>query len=264
MRALSAINKANMKRGCFLLILIFLYSMPARLQEPAPPARNYVRWAQEFLVSFYPELTGKGYTASLESSFGYDVPMNENSAFELYVGRGPRRMLLGYLGGYEPATPPKKPPKAGPVYPEQLLSSSFQFQNEKLLTFGASGASIGNPEKAEQVSNNVLTHPEVTDAEAAAILKEAGAKYGPWNKDEFSKQLPMESLQRFLGPLRVISVEFPVLDENGARPRWPEWHVVTRRSREASDQGTYELWFEPFKGDLVRVSAVAGEAGPNR
>jgi hypothetical protein len=225
-------------------------------QEPAPPTKNYVRLAQVFLTSLYPELNGKGYVMSLESSFRYDFPMIENSAFDLYVGVGPKNMIVGYLGGYEGTVPHKEPLHAGPVTARQLLISSFEFQDGNLISFGAKGPAVGNQEKYQQVVSQLVDQPDMTDAEAATILKQAGARYGPTDKDDFLKHLPLEKLSPFVGSATLIAATLPSVAKEGLKSRWPEWHVRAKAKPAGRQESTYEMWFEPFRGDLVRLSEV--------
>jgi hypothetical protein len=259
MRALTpTVNHSTAFKRSLLVLgpLILAFVIPAHLQEPAPVTKNYVRWAQEFLTSLYPDLGGKGYVASLETSFRYDVPVIEDRQFDLYIGRGSKNLILGYLAGYEGQNPPPTNAYPGPVYPEQLLISSFQFAEEgRLLSFASKGPVVGSTDKYREIVNLVSRSPAMTDSEAAAILKQAGARYGPSDKDEFAKHLPIEKLQRFFGPLKVASVDFPVSDGNGVRAGWPEWHVLAVSNGGGRDV-KYQLWFEPFKGDLVRLSTI--------
>jgi hypothetical protein len=254
----TAINSISVKRSLLFLAPLALVSCSlAHSQESAPATKNYVHLAQEFLVSLYPDLAGKGYVMSLEASFRYDVPMNENTGFDLYVGRGPKGMVVGYLGGYMGQEPPKKKLQSGLMTAEQFLISSFLFNNDgKLTSFGVKGPAVGNPDKDEEVTKLAFSPPyEMTDTKAVAALKQAGARYGPTDKDEFVKHLPIDQLRRYLGPLNVISVEFPILDEHRTT-RWPRWHVLAKVENGSSAERTYEMWLEPFKGDLVRLSLV--------
>jgi hypothetical protein len=92
-----------MRSILFLVALILGSSLPARLQEPPSPPDN-VRVAHEFLTSLYPDLSGKGYILTLEANSRFDAPTNDRY-FALYVGRGPKDAITGYIAGYAPNSP---------------------------------------------------------------------------------------------------------------------------------------------------------------
>jgi len=245
-----------MRSILFLVALIPGSSLPARLQEPPSQTKDNVRVAHEFLTSLYPDLSGKGYIMTLESSSRFDGPANDRY-FDLYVGRGPKDEIIGYVGGYPHNTPPSANSPTGPIHPEQLLESSFQFgENGRLTSFAARGPAL-KPDKYVEIISLVPSSPDMKDAEVEALLKQAGAMYGPSDKDVFVKHLPMDKLQRFLGPLEVTSVEFPVPDANGLRIGWPEWRVLAKAKNGSSSEPSYKMTFEPFKGDLVGLSVLS-------
>ena len=86
-----------------------------------------------------------------------------------------------------------------------------------------------------------------------AALKNAGAKYGPGDKDQFIKDLPVQKLQRFLGKLQVLSVTFQPLSEDRFNAHiWPLWQVKAKADT-GSGKLTYEMTFEQFQGELLSV-----------
>lgn len=253
MRERTALTRFILKGMCLLLLASLFSTLLVQGQQPTQ--KNYVLLAHEFLRALYPGLTGHGYIMSLESSFRYDIP-TENNLFNLYVGRGPKNMVIGYLGGYEGSGPPPPGLHPGPAHPEQLLASSFEFDaGGAIVSFAATGSALGDPKRQDDANERIRALEEATDAEAAAILKEVGATFTPDKKDELMRHLPIEKLQRFLGPLKESSVRSPTLrDETNGRFTWPEWHVTATNGLVGDHARVYDMWFEPFKGDLVRIS----------
>ncbi len=279
-----------MKLKCMISVnvlasLVLMWCLRAQAQEPPPLTKNYVLWAHGFLRTMYPDLAGKKYTLTLEANVGYDevgAPMNW---LELYVGKGPKDQVLGYIGGcagypvppqlpwppelgprptppaplpLAPKVRPKNPCETGPIRPKQYLISGFRFDGkDRLESFAVQGPGLGNPEAGEVLGKIVGSHPEMTDAEIVAALKKGGAKYGPNDKEAFIKNLPVAKLERFLGKLKVVSVGFLPLDENrNGVEMWPDWTVKVMARQPDSTEVTYEMFFEPWKGDLLGVGIL--------
>jgi hypothetical protein len=169
------------------------------------------------------------------------------------VGAGPKDMILGYLAGYEGAKPPKDY-KPGPVYPKQFLMVGFIFDSRgRLTSVAAQGPALGDEGANNALREWAFEHPESRDEKVAVELKRRGAKYSPADKQAFTGNLPVQVLQRFLGKLDIVSVEFYGLD--GATIL-PMWIVKAKTESSRADHLMYELWFEPFKGDLISIKTI--------
>jgi hypothetical protein len=97
----------------------------------------------------------------------------------------------------------------------------------------------------------------MSDAEVAVALKKSGAKFGPMDKDEFVKSLPLAALKPFLGKLQVLTVGFSPLQKNRNNvATWPDWRVKTKAPRDDGTEETYELMFDQFRGDLISLRLV--------
>lgn len=257
----------NISIGLFIPLILMLGRMPLFAQEPVPLSKNYVAWAQDFLRTMYPDLNGKGYFLSLESAGQYDNPGTPLPPTILYVGHGPEYEVLGMIGGcldFGPVPPPgahvaSPPPSTedcqiGPRHPKQELETGFRFDNhDRLVSFGAHGPAVGNPEALNKVTAQMRTHPEMTDSEIIAALKKAGAKYGPNDKELLLKNFPYTKLGRFLGNIRILSVDytqpFPMSREIG--PENPWWEVTAAATQRDGTVITYKFRFEEFKGNLL-------------
>lgn len=244
----------------FVLLLVPLGIVTGFAQEPMPVTKNYIVWAHEFLRTMYPELSDKKYILTLETAGGYDYPGVPLQPLMVYVGMGPEYQTGRIIAGYDTGPPgkPKPPPEGfqfGPEHPKQVLTATFRFDDyDHLVNFSANGTTVHDPEKNRAIDEQVYSHPEMTDAEVAAALKKAGVKYGPEDKEQFIRDLPIDRLERFLGKLRIVSVGFLPLDENRNNASgWPLWTVTAEAKRQDGTVATYELRFERFKGDLTGI-----------
>ena len=142
-----------------------------------------------------------------------------------------------------------------PFPSKQVLKASFRFDDyDHLVNFSATGTTVHDLERDRAFDEQVSSHPEMTDAEVTAALKKAGVKYGPEDKEQFVKDLPSASLERFLGKLKIVSVGFQPLDQNRDNvDDWPKWTVTAEAKRTDGTVATYDLWFERFKGDLTGI-----------
>jgi hypothetical protein len=221
-----------------------------------------VRKAQDFLRFLYPDLNGKGYVVSLESSQPYDAPDDHMPNFKLFIGERRKGFIKGYIGGYTGANPPQNY-LPGPIYATQYLMADFSFdEHGRLLAFSASGPAVGNPDRLEEVGQVGLNHQKMTPNQATGTLIEAGAKFGSWNRDRFLENLRAKNLERFLGKFSTTSAEFPVPTKDDTLPNeWPMWIVTAKVLLEEGSEITYRMEFEPFKGDLVTLTTVPYPAG---
>lgn len=109
-------------------------------------------------------------------------------------------------------------------------------------------------EQLDDVRRLVATHSDWTEVQMASALKQAGARYAPQDKEAFVSSLPLNKTERFLGILRITSIEFsyPSRDPNGHYTS-PGLHWIVRAEGTPPD-GThprYYFTFEPFEGKLT-------------
>ena len=244
-----------------LLILVAVGNVGGLAQEPIPTTKDYTVWAHEFLRAVYPELSGKKYVMTLETSGGYDYPGVPLQPRLLYVGEGTEFLITGTLGGYVATGPPTGHPtplppgvQLGPQHPKQVLKASFLFDNyDHLVNFGATGTARFPPESIGPVYEYLHSHPEMTEDEVAAALKKGGVKYGPNDKEQLIKDLPIASLERFLGKIKIVSVKpLPPFEENQDNaPAWGYWAVIAEVKRRDGTVDKYEIDFDPFNGKLT-------------
>ena len=194
---------------------------------------------------------------TLETAQNYDEPIGSIRDLKLYIGERPKGFVIGDIGGYTGSNPPSTY-HPGPIYATQYLIADFHFDDQdRLLAFSASGPAVGQPDRLEQIVQTRLNHRTMTANQASGTLIEAGAKFGPWNQSAFADRLPIQKLEGFLGKLTILSTKFPVPDKDHLLPNdWPIWTVTAKGRWRNGVELTYELQFEPFKGDLLSLVTV--------
>lgn len=232
-------------------------------QNNPVPTTDHLRIAQDFLRTFYPDLTSKDNWMTLTSSVRNDGQISALSGFELDIGAGPKDLILHYVGGYVGTTPPKDYHE-GPVYPKQFLTSGFQFDGNRIKVFNAMGPAVGNLDAENQFIDFVLSHPQMSDAEINTDVREAGAKYALSDKGEFVKQLRLNRFEPFLGRMEMIAVSSPPLEENRSNlALWLTWTVNVSAKQPNGAKLKYELTFEQFKGDLISLAETSNPSDKN-
>ena len=277
-------NKNVLQALILLLLLVALSADPVLncAQEPIPETKNYIRIGHEFLRALYPELNEKGYSITIETSLAYDDLKSVPKYFMLDVGAGPKFVVLecciqGYAGGTLPtpslpgsldseasASPRSSQAEKrekywdaeGRVHPKQYLSTGFRFDDSgRLASFTADGPAIGNREADNKLIDLVNSRPGMSEQDIAAELKRLGAKYGPGDKEQFVKDLPLNELGRFLGKPELTSVNFSSLDSNRRNlGLWPNWEVTVLVTEANGTKLSYKATFDHFKGKLSSLS----------
>jgi hypothetical protein len=261
-----------------LVIAVFAFTA-ASAQEKAPLTPNYLGVAQNFLRTFYPQLSGKNYFMTVNTNLYYDKPRAPfGGVLHLSIGEGPKGETI-YIGGCQAV---KVAPdsgfigddcKPGPVGYKQFLSAGFHFDNDgHLMWFTAEGPATGDVTARAAFAKSAENAEGLTGPQRITALKRAGAKYGPDDKDEFIKNLPTAKLETFLGKMNVVSVGFaPYLEADRSNfSDEMQWDVKAVAKRSDGTSPTYRLQFEQYAGNLVTLCDVstypcnALEAGSQR
>jgi hypothetical protein len=258
----------------------------ADARPPEKASDDLYRLGQAFLRALYPELNGKRYIVTIESSVPFDDPAPTAYWFMLTVGEGAKFTIKscclgGYMGeiipapgppppeGTPPYTPapvaPKKPPIRNPDIDErgaehfrQYLSAGFTFDRQgRLKDFTAEGRAISDREADEKIAEIVSAHPEWTEAQVIAAVKENGTKYGPNDREEFTKNLPFQKLEPFLGRLKLESVSFePLDDRQTGMSSWPTWTVEASAKQKDGSVLHYRMYFDHRDGKLFGLHLI--------
>jgi len=211
-----------------------------KAQEVPPSTPNNLALARDFLRSFYPQLSGRSYFLTVNTSLKYDAPPTLDGLLRLSVGEVP-----------------DEKPSHTPIQSRQLLTAQFQFDGSgHLVSFSAEGAAVGDPAAK---ANFAKSADHLNGSQISAALKQAGAKYGPDAKDEFASNLPTAKLETFLGKLTILSVNFaPYLASD--RSNYDDdmrWQVKASAKRSDGTEATYRLEFEQYRGDIVGACDVS-------
>jgi len=146
-------------------------------------------------------------------------------------------------------------------HPEPALAARFDFLGEGrgLKLLWASGPFVTG--RRDKLREELDRHPEWPDARVVKALKAVGAKFGPDDKAEFLRALPLKELEPCTGRLEVLSAEFRVRLATVEREK-PKadltWRVLAKAY---SPDGQYEtncsLTFEPFGGALMQYNILS-------
>jgi hypothetical protein len=101
----------------------------------------------------------------------------------------------------------------------------------------------------------ILNGPREQEVQA---LKNAGASFGPAEKEAFVNSLHLERAEQALGRLKVLSVDFVLPDEhigNFAAGAF-QWAVHAEAQLPDGTICKYALGFEPFKGKLIYTTRM--------
>jgi hypothetical protein len=256
-------------------------------------SNDRINSAHKFMRAIYPDLSNHNYFLGVQTFLRYDNPETPITWIQLDIGEGPKDFVLYEIGGcagevvqplYSPPWPlelgppptdtqqaPSAPPQTskqnqhecrpGPAHPKQFLSARFWFDADGRLTnYNTVSPGVREFEEMNHFASLVLSHPEMSDAEVLAALKNAGAKYGPNDQDEFVKHAPIAALEPFLGKLQVLSVSYAPLFENRNNvAEWPKWTIKVKATRDDGADAFYELSFEQFRGELRSLHLIQPE-----
>jgi hypothetical protein len=220
----------------------------------APTAKNFVPVALEFLDSIYPDANIQKYVVTIRTSGRYQYMAGPLRWFTIDIGERETGKVIGLIGA-SPGGEAPKDPEPGWLVAKPLISSNFTFDAEdRLQEFGGVGPAVGNPDALAALIKLVNSHAEWTDDQEIAALKRTGALYGPAEKEDFIRILPVHRLEPFLGEIAVVSVDFKGPDKNhvGSFASF-YWQVYVKAKGPGGADVNYKMMFEPFKGSLTGI-----------
>jgi hypothetical protein len=250
---------AKLVCGFRVSILLTALGIPTAFaqQDPAVSQETVLTYVHDFLQVFYPELLSKEHTLKLCVNHPADDSWREITGvyFTVTHERAPDYGVPRFSNGQripEDRPDPNTILLAGSIW-LPLLEHRNRIQEMHTSAEGAVNLKFAN------FRSLVQSHPEWTDAEAVIELKKEGARFGPNDKEAFVQALPMRAADRFLGSLKIMSVEFKHLadnsDGNFALTAF-DWAV---RCEAKSADGTtvvYVFGFEPFEGKLTSLFRI--------
>jgi hypothetical protein len=238
-------------------VLVLMLSAPVCAQEPVAVSKNYVARAQDFLHAMYPSLNDKKYVQSVEGWVEYDESEAPLRRFTLYIGEGIKGQYYRVLGGYVGLVRPKDF-HPGYQFFKQFLTAGFNFdKHDRLVHFSAEGLAIKSAEARGEYFDYLKSHPDLTQAETNGQLRNAGCKYGPDDEQAFTKHLPLGVLERFLGPIEVVSVKpVEMVTSDSGVVQEVDWSVTVQTTRSDGTKLQYGLLFDSFNGDLIGLDTL--------
>lgn len=148
---------------------------------------------------------------------------------------------------------------------EPIFRGRFDFVNAKGRFLRFEGNIVSTASKMSEFNKQLNAHQQWAQADIAAALAAAGAKFGPDKEKEFRATLPLtlKSLEKVFGPMRVhkvVSMKPSFLTLPSKQPSvfgWPAyWSVSTILLRNPKER--LLLYFEPFEGQLQSLFVSQG------
>jgi hypothetical protein len=204
-------------------------------------------YTHDFLQTFYPGLFDKNYRVSLCVTAPGNDPWIELGGVYFTVTRAnvnPLRKLIS-----SQPQPTDHAVLAGNIWLPLREYGRVQEVH--------ANSDAVHEQQLEDLRRLTGANPEWSGTQIASALRQAGARFGPNDQEAFVSSLPLIKAERFLGKLKITSVEFqfPRRTESGSIPASAlKW--VVRADAELPD-GThpqYVFTFEPFEGKLTDLS----------
>ena len=258
--------------GNALALLCLAGYAPA--QTTAAPRADPLKIAETFLRSAYPEMWSEAtrVSASTDDWVGY-TPAWRSGQYTVRVERTPRPG--GVFGGIGSTSTPCLEPDEVKLLGKQPLAGPLPFVNgceiplrssSDVLWEGLFYFSVSRPPVVQGTLSRIRHenfalaqrangNPDWSDSQTIQALKEAGAQYGPLEKQAFVSRLTLSKYAPFLIARDLESVEFGLPSDNARHLEWPRtrllWTVECLGPREGAAQLACRLEFEPFGRTLV-------------
>ncbi len=225
-------------------ILVSATVAPPVFSQENPPVKQatVLTFVHDFLEVFYPELVKKGNTLTLAVHHPAEVSWNEISGvyFTVKPERPPDYGVVRY-GPNGPISKTRPDPESvlldGTVWLPPLKHGS-RIQEVQASNEGAM--------KLDALRHLVELRHDWSDDQSVDTLIKQGARFGPAQKNAFISTLPLAKSQRFLGRLKIVSVEFQHLD----------WTVRADALFLDGTKAKYIFEFEPYEGKLISLNRL--------
>jgi hypothetical protein len=231
---------------CLSLFATLLFSCTFGYSQVNIPAKQetILTFAHDFLQVFYPELFDKEHRITLAvTTPGNDAWLELGGVF--FTVTSANVSPVNKLISPDPETTD-----------HVILGGSFwlpPIEYGRVRELHAYSDAVHQRQR-EQLHDLVASHPEWSNTQIANALKQAGARFGPDDKEAFVKSLPLNKAERFLGKIKITSVEFdyPRRDQNGRFTLINlSWIVQAEAELPDGTHPTYTIVFEPFEGKLT-------------
>jgi hypothetical protein len=249
-------SKSNRIPILAAMTLLLPLAIPGALPQTSQPLdqESALSFTHDFLQTFYPDVFAKGTQLTLTVSH----PAN-SSWRQIY-------------GVYFRVTP-KVPLEINPLIALDKIGQAKQASNPTLLgglfwfrpqVYGrieqmVASFDVVHQQQLEAIRELVRSHPGWSQEQAIQALRDAGARYGPSEKQQFLSSLHLERAERFLGRPEIKLVEFQQLGEDRTGSFAATAFVWTVQAIGVFPDGTREAYgftFEPFEGKLIGISHI--------
>jgi len=234
------------------MLLLCIIGMPSAFPQQNPPLsqETVLTFVHDFLQVFYPDLISKGHMLKLSVYHPADSSWREIAG--VYFTVNPERPPDYGLVRFGPNGPI---PETRPDPESVLLDGSIWLpplkNGSRILQVQAT--TMGE-KKLDALRKLVKSHPEWSGEQAVSVLMGDGARFGPEEKKAFISTLPLDKMERFLGRIKITSVDFryppkgrdehtPVLDLC--------WDVDADVLFSDGTSAKYVFTFEPYGGKLT-------------
>jgi len=236
------------------IFLVCVLAVPTTFAQQNPPVNQetVLTFVHDLLQVFYPELISKGHRLQLSVLHPADSSWREISGvyFTVFPENPPGYGLPLYMNG-------KRIPESRPDPNTVLLDGSVWLPPRKEGSrlqdlFAPKGA---NEQKLQTLRKLVESHGEWSDSKIVSALKQAGARFGPDDKDAFISSLPFDKTERFLGHIKITSVEFVLIrpEPTNSSELSIFWSVQAVAQFSDGTTSDYIFAFEPFEGKLTSL-----------
>ena len=229
----------------------------AALSPGAPPQRSQpadrIAFMESFIREMFPEMRQKELEMQVSTRM-YNG--HGTSYFEVGMGKPKGCCMGGVIGSIFPHDKFNKPSPPLPRNEPPRFGGAFQFRNNHLWHFTGSINSVH--EHTAQVYALAETNPQWSDQKLLDTLRQAGAKFGPWNHQGFLEEIQHQPLERFLGHLTIRQVRFELRSHQQDAPDLIQLYWSVEASSPSGRR--YSLLYEPFEGELFAVSVLSARA----
>ncbi|MGD0697553.1 MAG: hypothetical protein ABSB82_22250 [Terriglobia bacterium] len=227
------------------------FATPVPVQDRAPqaariPPDDYISRANELVRTLYPDLDPH-LIVVFEDFNHWGRQTGITSAFYL--------RLSTYTGS-------KRDADGNDCDCEKLVLRGLFFFNPLKADRELTHLVVSDPvadARQERFGELIGKHAEWSEAQVIQAMKKAGAKYGPEDKDQLLRALPLAELRPYVGDLHVERAEFVFNRPEGAKPSREEmgavcfWRLTGTSHLASGAAKDYSLVVDAFDGRLSSI-----------
>ncbi len=245
-------SKSNIDRFGFVLLVVALGLLGFAGYSRGQNSRiNTLQFVHDFVQIAYGGRAASGDYIRVCTAHKLDSPYSEST--EITFDLATSNPLV--------SPHPMFDPKTGRLLPTPenatLIKGDFLF--DRNLQFESFWTDALDSTKNRAIHDLVEKHPEWSEADAGMALKNAGARFGPNEKDALLQTIHMEKFAKLLGALTITRTEFDTFANPDHAGDFPVLFWIVRVDAQ-SPSGTvrkYSFAFEPFEGKLVGIKSLA-------